>query len=74
MTLKEKKFKRIITNIYSPSPYITNTFYLPFQTKNERVLKIENLMRELLKNGDVIFSDNVTGTDFMNCVKTYKFV
>lgn len=74
MTLKNKQFRRIITNRYSPSPYITNTFYLPFQTKNERVMKIENLMRELLRNGDIIFSDNVTGTDFTNCVKTYKLI
>lgn len=52
----KRNIRRIITDRFSTSPFITKKF-------NSKI-HAEVLMQELIKNGKVCYSDNLTGSDF----------
>lgn len=52
----KKKIERVISNKFSSSPLTTKNL-------NDKI-NAERLMRELIYNGKICYSDNLTGTDF----------
>lgn len=56
-----KKVQRRITDEYDLSPLIT--------VKLEKVTKYDEIVKSLIDNKKVAFSDNLTGTDFYNVLK-----
>lgn len=55
------KVTRRITKEYDLSPYVT--------VKLDKVTKYDEIVRNLINNKKVAFSDNLTGTDFYNVIK-----
>lgn len=53
----KRRIDRVITKVVSESPFVTNNF-------NDS--KAEVLIRKLLSQKKIFFSDNMTGTDFWN--------
>ena len=63
-TTEIKDGTRVISNKYNSSVYYTNGF-LPLTAQEDRIFKI------LLKHKKVVFSDNLTGTEFTNILKYF---
>lgn len=56
-----KENERIISNIYNPSPYWTNSF--------KPLTNEESIAFNLLKLGRIVYCDNLTGQEFNQCFK-----
>lgn len=54
-----REFERIIADWYADDPQITNCFLTN--------RKVERIMAELFRMDKIVFSDNLTGTDFKSC-------
>lgn len=61
---KARKIRRIITNVFSVDPFITNGL-------NPKI-KAEQLISECFRSGKVCYSDNLTGTDFKQILDQYN--
>lgn len=59
-----RKIERIITDRFSDNIFITNGF---------RDVRPEYYMSECLRSGKVVYSDNLTGTDFNNVSEQFHF-
>lgn len=64
LTKKNRNINRKITEIFSDNPLTTPSF-------NDRI-KAEVKMRECIYNNKICFSDNMTGTDFMQVLASRK--
>ena len=62
---KDRKIKRIITDQFHTDPMISNGL----KSKS----KAECLISKCFSDGKVCYSDNLTGTDFQQVLKTYNF-
>ena len=60
----KRNIKRKITDKFSTDPFVTMGF-------NEKI-KAEIMMKDLIKQGKVCFSDNLTGSDFEQVLKNRK--
>lgn len=61
---KERKIQRVITNEFSTDPMVTKGFRADIVP--------ENYMAQCFRRGKICYSDNLTGTDFRQVLKSYK--
>lgn len=61
----ERKIRRVITSDFSDDIYVNNGL--------KSNIKAELIMNSNFKNNKVCYSDNLTGTDFANVLKEFKF-
>jgi hypothetical protein len=66
-TTEIKKDTRIITDIYTPQidGILTTVGFKPLSSE-------ESLIFDYLFDGIIVYSDNLTGSDFENCLQYFK--
>lgn len=62
---KDRKILRVVTDVFSTDPFVSNGL--------QRRVKAECLIASCFSSGKVCYSDNLTGTDFKQVLKSYDF-